>query len=317
MIRWGIIGCGDVTEVKSGPAFNEAPNSKLVAVMRRNGALAEDYARRHGVPHWYDQADALLDHPGINAIYIATPPDSHETYALAAIRRGLPVYIEKPVALNALSANRIADAVSNSAVKAVVAHYRRRLPAFLFVKQLLAEGRIGRVNSVSLRLFKSSPQQNNGWRLNPAISGGGYFHDLAPHQLDILLDYFGPPLAADGLPGGADLRIPATVSGQARFEGDILFTGEWNFSAQHPDEQDECLISGSEGSIRFHFFRHFDKVTLHRGERAEYFSFENPIHIQAPMIAATVKYFLGEGPNPCAVSEALSGLQLMERFTAY
>ena len=73
-IKWGIIGCGDVTEVKSAPAFNKVPHSSLVAVMRRDAAKAQDYALRHGVPKWYINAEQLINDPEINAIYIATPP---------------------------------------------------------------------------------------------------------------------------------------------------------------------------------------------------------------------------------------------------
>ena len=87
-INWGIIGCGDVTEIKSGPAFNKVPNSSLVAVMRRNGAKAADYAKRHNISRWYDEADKLINDPKVNAIYIATPPSSHEEYTLAAINAG-------------------------------------------------------------------------------------------------------------------------------------------------------------------------------------------------------------------------------------
>ena len=89
MINWGIIGCGDVTEVKSGPAFNKVPGSKLVAVMRRDAAKAADYAKRHNVPRWYNDAEALINDAEVNAIYIATPPSSHAAYALAAIKAGL------------------------------------------------------------------------------------------------------------------------------------------------------------------------------------------------------------------------------------
>lgn len=72
-IRWGILGCGDVAEKKSGPAFGKVPHSELWAVMRRNSDKARDFALRHGVPHWYDRAEALLLDPRINAVYIATP----------------------------------------------------------------------------------------------------------------------------------------------------------------------------------------------------------------------------------------------------
>jgi predicted dehydrogenase len=99
-IKWGIIGCGDVTEVKSGPAFQKADNSELVAVMRRNGELAKDYARRHNVPKWYNNADHLINDPDVNAVYIATPPSTHNEYTLKVAAAGKPVYVEKPMAMN-------------------------------------------------------------------------------------------------------------------------------------------------------------------------------------------------------------------------
>ena len=144
-INWGIIGCGDVTEIKSGPAFNKVPNSRLVAVMRRDGAKAADYAQRHNVPRWYNDAGKLISDPEVNAIYIATPPGSHEEYALAAMGSGKPVYIEKPMAVNAAAAQHIADAVTSKNSKASVAHYRREQPLFKKIKELLAEKIIGEV----------------------------------------------------------------------------------------------------------------------------------------------------------------------------
>ena len=79
-VKWGIIGCGDVTEVKSGPAFNKVKNSSLVAVMRRDGEKARDYAHRHNVPKWYSDAEALINDPDVNAVYVATPPSSHVSF---------------------------------------------------------------------------------------------------------------------------------------------------------------------------------------------------------------------------------------------
>src|SRR6266545_4040416 len=99
-IHWGIIGCGDVTEVKSGPGFQKANHSSLVAVMRRTGELAKDYAERHGVPRWYDNAASLINDSEVDAIYVATPPSSHKKYTLISAQAGKPVYVEKPMALN-------------------------------------------------------------------------------------------------------------------------------------------------------------------------------------------------------------------------
>ncbi|CAL1518275.1 Gfo/Idh/MocA family oxidoreductase [Chitinophaga sp. MM2321] len=313
-ITWGIIGCGNVTEVKSGPAFKLASNSSVHAVMRRDAALAKDYAARHGIAAWYNDAYALLDDPEVNAIYIATPPASHEEYAMAAIDRGYPVYIEKPVGLDAAAANRIAAAVASKNGLASVAHYRRRLPAFICVKQLLEQKAIGEVVAVDLRFWKAAAKENAGWRLDPGLSGGGYFHDLAPHQLDIMLYYFGKPLQCNGLSAGSDPRVADIVSGQILFEDNILFNGSWNFISPENEITDECIISGSKGSIRFHFFTDFDQVTLKTADHTETFRFENPKHIQQHLIADVVSYFRGEGSNPCSVAEAATGLELMEQF---
>ena len=97
-INWGFIGCGEVTEIKSGPAFNEVPGSRVVAVMSRNAQKARSYAERHDIAKWYTDAQALVDDPDVNAVYIATPPSSHATYAIMAMHAGKPVYVEKPLA---------------------------------------------------------------------------------------------------------------------------------------------------------------------------------------------------------------------------
>ena len=129
-IRWGIIGCGDVTEVKSGPALQKADHSALVAVMRRNGQLAEDFARRHGVPQWYDDAAALIHDPAVDAVYIATPPSSHKEYTLMSAAAGKPVYVEKPMARNTAECQAMIAACHKANVPLFVAYYRRALARF-------------------------------------------------------------------------------------------------------------------------------------------------------------------------------------------
>ena len=98
-IRWGFIGCGEVTKYKSGPAFQKIEGSEVVAVMSRNGAKAKTYAKERNIPKWYDDAQELIDDEDVNAVYIATPPSSHATYAIMAMKAGKPVYIEKPMAV--------------------------------------------------------------------------------------------------------------------------------------------------------------------------------------------------------------------------
>src|SRR5678815_1805352 len=190
-VNWGIIGCGDVTEVKSGPAFNKVPNSKLVAVMRRNAEKARDYAQRHDVEKWYDDADDLINDPEVNAIYVATPPLNHEEFAVKAMKAGKPVYLEKPMAVDAIASQRIEHVALETGAKISIAHYRRQQPLFLAIKKLLQEKAIGDVRLVNLNLLQ--PHQSDmitktetNWRIDPSVSGGGLFYDLAPHQLDLM-----------------------------------------------------------------------------------------------------------------------------------
>src|SRR5690625_1222950 len=134
-VRWGIIGVGHVTEVKSGPGFQQAERSELVAVMRRHGERAADYARRHGVPRWYDDADALIADPEVDAVYIATPPDSHAEYAVRVLEAGKPVYVEKPMARTAAECEQMLSASRRSGLPVFVAYYRRAMPRFVKVKE--------------------------------------------------------------------------------------------------------------------------------------------------------------------------------------
>ena len=193
IIRWGIIGCGNVTEVKSGPGFQLAKNSLLVAVMRRNGELAKDYAIRHNIPKWYDNAEELINDPDVDAVYIATPPAFHKEYTLKCALAGKPVYVEKPMARNFEECTAMIQACENAGVPLFVAYYRRALDRFNKVKELIESGEIGEVRFVTVILYKKLVQIDSKsgelpWRVIPEISGGGEFMDLASHTLDVL-DY--------------------------------------------------------------------------------------------------------------------------------
>lgn len=305
IINWGIIGCGDVTEVKSGPAFNKAPNSKLVAVMRRNAGKAADYAKRHNVPKWYNNSDDLINDPDVNAIYIATPPSSHEEFALAAIKAGKPVYVEKPMCLNFKQAQRMYLAADEHNIKMVVAHYRREWPLFKKLKELLDNKTIGDVHLVKLTYHKPAltaaelADEKIAWRLNPAISGGGLFHDLAPHQLDILYHLFGHARRIHGIAAKqCDIyNAHDMVTGHILFNNNIAFTGTWYFNAL--TAEDHCHIIGSRGCIRFSFFS-ANKIECTIDGKTASHDFDTLPHVQQPMIEAVTDYLLGKSPNPCS-----------------
>lgn len=320
-IKWGMIGCGNVTEVKSGPAFNKVPNSSLVAVMGRDGVKAKDYADRHGVPKWYNDVQQLIDDPEVNAIYIATPPAQHEAYALMAFAAGKPVYVEKPMTLNAASAIRMKDASLETGVKLCVAHYRRAQPLFLKVKALLEDQEIGALRLVQLKMFQPQnpniiANSSNNWRLDPAISGGGLFHDLAPHQLDLMVFFFGAWISAAGIALNQAQTSLADdlVTGQVLFKNGIVFNGSWCFSVSEQDKTDEIEIIGSAGKISFQAFGH--QIKLVKNGIAKVYDFSPLEHVQQPMIEQVTAYFLGQGENPCSAEQAILSMELMDRFTA-
>jgi predicted dehydrogenase len=321
-IRWGMIGCGDVTEVKSGPAFNKVNDSSLVAVMRRDAEKAKDYAARHGVPKWYNDAQQLINDDEVNAIYIATPPAFHEEYAIAAINAGKPVYIEKPMAINFASANMILKVGEEKNVKVSVAHYRRGQPLFNKVKQLLSEKIIGDVRFARLDFYKKSLNEEAlqvpkvAWRVNPEIAGGGLFHDIAPHQIDLMYWFFGPVEKAFGYSTNQASLYEADdiVSGNILFKSGVFFNGLWCFNVAEENVKDLCEIQGSEGKMRFPIFEH-KKIEIFKNGKKEEILFEPIQHVQQPLIQKVVNYFLGKGPNPTPAEEGATVMWLLDQFT--
>ena len=317
-IKWGIIGCGDVAEVKSGPAFQKVANSELVAVMRRNGEKAKDFAKRHDVPFWYDSVDGILDHPEINAVYIATPPSTHLEIAKQSLAAGKFVYLEKPITIDANEAKVLAKIVTEND-KIVVAHYRRNLPAFQKVKELLDTNSIGKVLSADIQILQSTTNNiiaktDDNWRVKPETSGGGYFHDIAPHQIDLMYHYFGKIKNAQGFSTATqNNKVADIVNGIIKFESGVQFRGIWNFIASEKDVKDKCKIYGEKGTITFSFYG--EKVFLDVDAINQVFQFENPKHIQQPLIEQTVNYFLGKAKNPCALENGVQVMEIIDMFT--
>ncbi|MCU0472626.1 MAG: Gfo/Idh/MocA family oxidoreductase [Bacteroidales bacterium] len=309
MIKWGIIGCGNVTEAKSGPAFSKVPDSNLVAVMRRDAALAEDYARRHNVPKYYSDASKLINDPEINAVYVATPPGSHAEYAIRSIKAGKPVYIEKPMAVNFAECEEINRVSEKYGVPVFVAYYRRALPGFLKVKKLIENGAVGKVRLVQLQLFKPPDKEEKSgqlsWRVNPEISGGGHFFDLASHQLDYLDYVFGPVLSIKSqvLNQAGLYKAEDFISAEFTFGNNIACVGSWSFGISDVCTRDSIEIFGDKGMIRFSTFT-FEPIMLENDlGRSEYIN-ERPEHVQYNLIEQIVKALSGKGE---AASTGISG----------
>jgi 1,5-anhydro-D-fructose reductase (1,5-anhydro-D-mannitol-forming) len=322
-IRWGILGCGNVCEVKSGPGLQKADGSDLVAVMRRNGALAADYAKRHGVPRWYDDADALIGDEAVDAVYIATPPSSHLELTRRVAAAGKPVYVEKPIAATSAEAEQMTHICEEAGVPLFVAYYRRRLPVFMQVEHWLREEAIGQVRFVSIRLFGSPSQADlsgagSGWRIQSDVAGkGGYFHDLGCHQLDVLDYLLGPIEAVDGQSGNQSglYDCEDAVTAAWRHAGGALGSGLWVFTAYEGSSTEEIEIVGSEGRISCSAFELDRPLRLERsGGHVEETTIEPPAHVQQPLIQSVVDALRGRGTCPSTGVSALRTAQVMDRI---
>lgn len=319
-IRWGIIGCGDVCEKKSGPAFYKAEHSSLAAVMRRDEALAKDFAQRHGVANYYTDAESLISDPDVDAVYVATPPHLHKAYAVMAMQAGKPVYVEKPMAMDYAECREMLRVSAETGQKLFSAFYRRGLPYFLKVKALLEENAIGEVLAVDIRQYKV-PQATDlesgkhTWRIDKAIAGEGYFYDLAPHTLDILDFLLGEIADASGYAGNlAGLYdVADTISAVLRFKSGVQGTGQWCFVASRHSERDIVEITGTKGKISFGVFE-FTPICLVSDGETRNFEVASPEHIQQPLIQSVVDDLRGVGHSPSTGANGARAAWVMDRI---
>ncbi|HET7668683.1 MAG TPA: Gfo/Idh/MocA family oxidoreductase [Mycobacterium sp.] len=290
VMRWGIIGVGDVTEVKSGPAFQQVPGSELVAVMRRSADLAHDYARRHGVPRWHTDADEILGADDIDAVYIATHPNTHADYTRRAAVAGKAVFVEKPMAINADECRSMVDACEAAGVPLWVAYYRRALPRFEHVRRLVADGAIGEVRAVNS--VRSQPPRPLSWQIVPGLSGGGWFFDAACHTLDWLDHLFGSLRDVRGRAVSHGGGVEDTVAISYTTGDDIVGSGTWCFDADV--NSDSTTIIGTKGAVSVSISAPED-VHLVRGNSHERIALADPPHVHAPLLKTIVDEWNGTG----------------------
>ncbi|MCD7933007.1 MAG: Gfo/Idh/MocA family oxidoreductase [Tannerellaceae bacterium] len=319
-INWGIIGCGAVCEWKSGPAFYKTQHSRLVAVMRRDMEKAKDFAARHQVPRYYTDANLLIHDPEVNAIYIATPPDSHKEYAIRAMQAGKAVYIEKPMALNYQECLEMVQVAEETGQKLFVAHYRRSQDYFLKVKELVSKGIIGDLVMVSMQYFRPANNDDKDpdrqpWRLQKEIAGGGYFYDLAPHMLDIVAYIAGDIQEVKSFVSnrGGYYEVEDTISATFRFNSGALENAIWSFVTDGAESRDTLEFIGTQGKITCNTFA-YQPIRVETTKGTEIVPIAPPEHVQAPMTESIVKELRGEGQCPSTGKTALLTAKIMDEI---
>jgi predicted dehydrogenase len=319
-IRWGIIGCGAVTEIKSGPALYKTEGFSVRMVMRRQLEKAQDFAFRHRIEEATDNADYLIQHPEIDAVYIATPPDTHLHYALKVAQAKKPCCVEKPLTPSFAESQALVQAFQEKQLPLFVSYYRRSLPRFLRLKEWIEQGRIGRIRHIHWQKTKpASDWDKEGklqWRTDTKVAPGGYFDDLASHGLDLFAFLLGPFKSVQGMALNQQGYYTAKDAMTASWvhESGVTGSGYWNFGTGL--RSDSVILEGSNGQIRFSVLDEHPLELLHaedpnRNERVE---IAHPPHIQSPHALNMKKHLLGELEHPSTGESALHCSWVMDQI---
>jgi len=288
-IRFGIIGCGDVTEKKSGPAFNKVKGSKLIMVMRRDEEKLKDYARRHHIEKFSTDYTMLLKDAEVDAIYIATPPKWHHFYVLEAARYKKAIYVEKPMAMTVAECEEMIQICKEYEVPLFVAYYRRGQEKFNKVKALMTEGAIGELRSFHYVFSCKTPEtdMNRAWLLKKEEAGGGLLYDIGSHMLDIILYFFGEVKQIHGYSSNQShvYDVHDNTSGMIVFESGVSGSLQLTFNCD--TKEDKLVILGSEGKIELSIMSN-EPVLLTRKNAVETLEFEDLEHVQQPFIQRVV-----------------------------
>jgi predicted dehydrogenase len=271
--------------------------------MRRNGAKAREFAEKHGVPRWYDDADALLADPEVDAVYISTPPDSHRDYTLRAAAAGKPVLCEKPMARSHPEALEMVEACEAAGVPLWVAFYRRSMPRFVKIKEMLDGGAIGEILGVSIRTYrrpvieKGQAYPDRFWPYIEEVSRGGRWVEAGCHQIDLLDFYLGPVAEVHGR--ARNLRdiypSPDTIAVSFSFESGLLGSGIWAYTSGA--EVDEMEFVGTRGKLTFAVAVP-TPFTLVDGSGVHTFDIGYPEWAHQPFVESVVAELRGTGRCP-------------------
>jgi predicted dehydrogenase len=246
MLNWLVIGIGDITTKRVIPAIRSESRSHLYGVVTRDKSKGAGVAE-----HIWDNLDAALSDPQIDAVYVATPVALHAPQTIAALKTGKHVLCEKPVAMNYSEASEMVRVAGESGKILGVAYYRRTYPKVQRARELIAQGAIGQPALAEANHHSASPAQGSfrSWLLDPKLAGGGPLFDVASHRIDLLNYLFGKPVRAIGMLSNAvfQWRIEDNATALIEYESGVrgIVDVRW-----HSDiVRDQFRIIGTKGEI--------------------------------------------------------------------
>jgi predicted dehydrogenase len=282
--------------------------------MRRDINNAKESAEKLGATKWYDNADSLLSDDNVDAVYIASPPGLHLEQAIKCCEHRKPTYIEKPFARNYSEALQITKMFEEAGVPLYVAHYRRALPKFIKIKEILDSGKIGKICEADFRLNRkyNYDEIHNTWLYNTELSGGGKFYDIAPHSIDIMVYLLGNFTEINSFATNNNDEYDVEDVVVMSFKTDKGVIGTANFNSLALDKKDRMIIYGTKGNIEFTMHGN-DPIIINTENGEEKIEIENPPIIQESMVEEVVKSLLtGEKLHTCSAREALETYRIMD-----
>lgn len=312
-ICWGLLGVSDATEIKSGPGLYKNPNSVLEGVYDQNKEKALRFAFRHGAAKAFESVEDMLADQYIDIVYIAAPADMRCALALQCLEAGKAVYIENPIALSYEQALAIDAKAKAEKLPAYAALYRRGLPKFMNIKNLLTSGQIGDIRMIRVTHWAKPTEGEKKGEAMPQFQGGDKFWRLGIETLDILEFYFGKMTDFTGQvfnQGGSD-PTGDTITATFRHENGAVGTGSWCYAADK--DQEEVMIVGSKGNLRFSVFGKEAVILEKRGE-FEMFNYRMPNHIAMPYQAGIVRELLDMGESNADWEQALDVIKWVDRL---
>lgn len=246
VLHWLVIGIGDISTKRVIPAILSSPRSRLAGIVTRDPAKAAPY----NVPGFAD-LEAALAQSGADAVYVATPVFMHAPQTIAALRAGMHVLCEKPMALNYAEAQSM-HAASESAGRTLgIAYYRRLYPKVIRARELLAAGAIGRpvfAEATSHAWFNPT-DSFRAWLVDPSMAGHGPLGDIASHRIDLMNYLFGEPRRVSGHLSTLvhPLRVEDNATVMVEHKGGVRSLVDVRWHSRVP--RDEFRVRGTEGEL--------------------------------------------------------------------
>jgi predicted dehydrogenase len=312
-IRWGIIGCGNVAEYKSGPPLYQTPDSELIAVMRRDATKAADFAKRHGARRWYTDTAALIADADVNAIYIASPHARHVEHVTLAAKAGKIVLCEKPMGISMAEAQACVDVCRTHGVPLSVPYYRRYWPIVQKMRELLSDGVIGRVVTARVQLADYfADDLDRPWLTKHESSGGGALANAGSHWVDLIRYLLGEIVSVNALCSSHSSGFETEDTIVVQLETTKRALVSLSITLQSPINTNEIDISGTEGRLRATSLADGQLILDRVGREPQVMSLPRSRFAHAEFIAELIDRLCANQPVPVPGEEAVAVWRCME-----